>query len=45
MRATDIIQFLSAIAVVIKGRDELMVAAVRRFQDYGQLIQVVDALF
>ena len=33
LRTADIIQFLSATAVVIKGRDELKVAIVRRFQD------------
>lgn len=44
LRVTDIIQFLSAAAVVIKGGDELKVAIVRRFQDYEQLIQTVDAL-
>lgn len=40
----DIIQFLSATAVVIKSRNELKVAIVRRFQDREQLIQAVDAL-
>lgn len=44
LRAADIIQFLSAVAVVIKGRDELKVTIVCRFQDREQLIQAVDAL-
>lgn len=44
LRVTDIIQFLSAAAVVIKGRDELKVAIICGFQDYEQLIQTVNAL-
>lgn len=38
LRTADIIQFLSATTVVIKGRDELKAAIVRRFQDREQLI-------
>lgn len=44
LRTDDIIQFLSAATVVIKGENELKVVIVRRFQDCEQLVQAVDAL-
>lgn len=45
LRVADIIQFLPAAAVVIKGRDELKVTVVCRFQNREQMVEAVDALF